>query len=105
LLDGGVPLLLVYTAAIAVALRHTYRLAVEMTVGSLQDLATILFCVQVAIAALCLSGPVFNTQLGIQFWAVTGALFGATGSLGVRPLDTLTRVKRSDPISATHRRW
>ena len=105
LLDGGVPLLLVYTAAIAVALRHTYRLAVEMTVGSLQDLATILLCVQVAIAALCLSGPVFNTQLGIQFWAVTGALFGATGSLGVRPLDTLTRVKRSDPISATHRRW
>jgi hypothetical protein len=31
----------------------------------------------VAIAALCLSGPVFNTQLGIQFWALTAALFGA----------------------------
>ncbi len=89
LLDGGVPLLLVYTAAIAAALRYTYRLAVEMAAGSLQDLATILLCVQAAIAALCLSGPVFNTQLGIQFWAMTGALFGAVGSLGIRPVRPL----------------
>jgi hypothetical protein len=24
-----------------------------------------------------MTGPVFNTQLGILFWAATGALFGA----------------------------
>ena len=34
---------------------------------------------------LCLTGPVFNTQLGIQFWAVSGAVLGpllATASRG-----------------------
>jgi hypothetical protein len=25
-----------------------------------------------------MTGPVFNTQMGIMFWALTGALFGAT---------------------------
>ena len=31
---------------------------------------------QLTVLCLCLTGPVFNTQLGIQFWAMTGALFG-----------------------------
>ena len=79
LLDGGVPLLLMYVGAVAISLRHTYRLAVDATVGRLQDLATVLLCVQLTVAGLCLSGPVFNTQLGIQFWAVAGALAGAAG--------------------------
>ena len=79
LLDGGVPLVLLYGAAIAVSLRHTYRLAADSTIGRLQDLATVLLCVQLTVAGLCLSGPVFNTQLGIQFWAVAGALAGAAG--------------------------
>ena len=79
LLDGGVPLLLIYVGAVAIALRHTYRLAVDATVGRLQDLATVLLCVQLTVAGLCLSGPVFNTQLGIQFWAIAGALAGAAG--------------------------
>ncbi len=48
-------------------------------IGRLQDLATVLLCVQLTVAGLCLSGPVFNTQLGIQFWAVAGALAGAAG--------------------------
>jgi hypothetical protein len=82
LLDGGVPLLLVYAAALTVALRRTYRLAIDGTIGGLQDLATVLLCAQLSIAALCLSGPVFNTQLGIQFWAIAGALAGAAA--GVR---------------------
>ena len=30
-----------------------------------------------SIVGLCLTGPVFNTQLGVLFWTVTGALFGA----------------------------
>ena len=32
---------------------------------------------QLAIVGLCLAGPVFNTQLGVVFWTVTGALSGA----------------------------
>jgi len=79
LLDGGVPLLLVYGGALAVTLRHTCRLAIDAGGGRLQDLATVLLCVQLTVAGLCFTGPVFNTQLGIQFWAVAGALAGAAG--------------------------
>jgi uncharacterized membrane protein len=79
MLDGGLPLLFLYVGALAIALRHTYRLAVDSSLGRLQDLAAVLLCVQLAVVGFCLSGPVFNNQLGIQFWAVTGALAGAAG--------------------------
>ncbi|HET9360121.1 MAG TPA: hypothetical protein VFO58_10230 [Vicinamibacterales bacterium] len=78
LLDGGLPLLVLYAGALATALHYTYRMAVSASSVSVQDVATVLLCVQLAIVTLCLTGAVFNTQLGIQFWAVTGALAGAT---------------------------
>ena len=79
LLDGGVPLLFLYVGALAIALRYTYRLSIDSRFGRLQDVATVLLCVQLTVVGLCLSGPVFNNQLGIQFWAMTGALAGAAG--------------------------
>jgi hypothetical protein len=78
LLDGGLPLLVLYAGALATAIHCSYRMAVNATVPRLQDLATVLLCTQLAVVALCLTGAAFNTQLGIQFWAVAGALFGAT---------------------------
>jgi hypothetical protein len=79
LLDGGVALLILMMAALLSALGYSYRSLLQERSGRFQDLATVLLCAQVAIAALCLTGPVFNTQLGIQFWALTGALFGVGG--------------------------
>ena len=61
--------------ALAIALRTSYLVAVHAT-GELQDAATAIVCLQLTVLCLCLTGPVFNTQLGIQFWAVTGALLG-----------------------------
>jgi hypothetical protein len=78
LLDGGVPLLVLYSLALAIALVYSYRVAVHASAGRLRDSATVLLCAQLAIVALCLTGPAFNTQIGIQFWAVTGALYGGT---------------------------
>jgi hypothetical protein len=78
LLDGGVPLWLLYGGAIFMALLFSYRAAVRALTASAQDIATIVLCLQLTIVCLCLTGPVFNTQLGILFWALTGALFGAT---------------------------
>jgi len=75
LLDGGVPLWAALAGAIAVAVRTTYRVAMY-TDGTLQDAATAIVCLQLTLLCLCLTGPVFNTQLGIQFWAVTGAVMG-----------------------------
>lgn len=77
LLDGGVPMWLLYGGAILMALRTSYRVAVHAPSTSLQDVATLVLCMQITIFGLCFTGPMFNTQLGVLFWAVTGGLFGA----------------------------
>jgi hypothetical protein len=87
LLDGGVPLWLLYGSALVVALHFSYRAAVRARTPMAQDLATIVLCLQLTIVCLCLTGPVFNTQLGILFWALTGALFGATNGSPEREID------------------
>ena len=75
LLDGGVALWVAMGGALVVALRTSYLVAVHAS-DALQDAATAIVCLQLTVLCLCLTGPVFNTQLGIQFWAVTGAVLG-----------------------------
>jgi len=75
LLDGGVLLWVAMGGALVMAVRTSYLVAVHAA-GSLQDAATAIVCLQLTVLCLCLTGPVFNTQLGIQFWAVTGAVLG-----------------------------
>jgi hypothetical protein len=87
LLDGGVPLWLLYGGALFMALHFSYRAAVRAVTPAEQDIATIVLCLQLTIVCLCLTGPVFNTQLGILFWAMTGALFGATTGRSQREFD------------------
>jgi hypothetical protein len=60
------------------AIRYTYTKAVASVDRTCQDAAVIVLCMQLILISLCMTGPVFNTQLGIMFWAVTGALFGST---------------------------
>ena len=64
------------TGALVAAVTFSYRAAVQAPTRLVQDMATILLCLQLTIICLCLTGPVFNTQLGILFWTVTGALLG-----------------------------
>jgi hypothetical protein len=75
LLDGGLPLWVVMAGAIAAGLRASYVVAVHGD-GSLQESATAVLCLQLMLLAICFTGPAFNTQLGIQFWALTAALWG-----------------------------
>jgi D-alanyl-lipoteichoic acid acyltransferase DltB (MBOAT superfamily) len=69
-----------YGGALLSAIRFSYRLAVRGVTESLQYFAMIVIALQLTIIGLCLTGPVFNTQLGILFWTVTAALFGAADS-------------------------
>jgi hypothetical protein len=78
LLDGGIPLWLLYGGALFAAVRFSYRTAVTAIEKTWQDVAVIVLCLQLILISLCLTGPVFNTQLGIMFWSMTGALYGAT---------------------------
>ena len=77
LLDGGVLMWLFYGGALASAGRLAYVSAVNRSTDSLRYLSASVLAFQLAIVGLCLAGPVFNTQLGVVFWTVTGALSGA----------------------------
>jgi hypothetical protein len=78
LLDGGVLMWVFYGGALASAVRMAYLSAVTRSTDSLQYLAALVLVFQLAVMGLCLTGPVFNTQLGLVFWMMTGALYGAT---------------------------
>jgi hypothetical protein len=77
LLDGGVPLWLLYSGALISVLVFSYRAAVHARSRVMQDTATIILCLQLTLICLCMSGPVFNTWIGILFWASAGALHGS----------------------------
>ena len=74
LLDGGVFMWLCYGGALVAAVRLAYVAAIDRTSHSRRNLAAMILAFQLSIIGLCLTGPVFNTQLGMLFWLVTGAL-------------------------------
>lgn len=78
LLDGGIPMWVLYGGAILQALLLAYRLSLRRLSGDLADVALIVLGVQVMIVGFGWAGPVFNTQLGILFWFCTSALYGAS---------------------------
>jgi len=82
LLDGGIPLLVLYGGALLLALRQSYRVATAAQGERLQGLAATVLSVQVALVVLCLAGPVFNNQLGILFWSLTAAVSGVASRGG-----------------------
>ena len=86
LFDGGLPLWLFYGGAIVLALRHSYRVAVHGT-EMLADCASIIFSIQLFIAGLCFTGPVFNTQFGIVFWLLTAVLYGCQRTMAAQEWD------------------
>jgi hypothetical protein len=73
--DGGILMCLFYPAALFVAMRYAYRLAIDRE-SELSDAAMLLFVVQLLVFGLCFTGPVFNTQIGIMFWLATAMLYG-----------------------------
>jgi hypothetical protein len=84
LLDGGVPLWIAMAAALAAGLRASYLAAVHAD-GALQEAGTAILCLQLMLLAICFTGPAFNTQLGIQYWALTAALWGPVFAADTTP--------------------
>ena len=76
LLDGGLPMWICYGGALASAVAFAYRCSRGRDDDELSYLAGVVLTFQASVIALCLTGPVFNTQLGVLFWTVTGALYG-----------------------------
>jgi hypothetical protein len=82
LLDGGVPMWLLYGGAILLSMFATFRLT-RAPAPFLGDSALVVLAVQVFIAGTAMAQPAFNTQLGILFWALASMLHGAALSTAV----------------------
>jgi hypothetical protein len=96
LFDGGLIMWLLYPAALALALRQSYRLAVEPN-GPLNDLAMMVMAMQLLIAGLCFTGPVFNTQIGIIFWLATAILAGCNRTLSIQAWEASLETSVDEP--------
>lgn len=77
LYDGGIPMWILYGGGVLVATFESLRLAAPRKGSALPALATYVFGFCVMIIANTFGSPPFNTQLGIQFWLLVGALHGA----------------------------
>jgi hypothetical protein len=77
LLDGGVPLWVCYGGALFAAFAMAWRLAVQRFSPAVADLASIVLPVLLTMTGMGLAGPIFNTQVGLLFWFLVGALYGA----------------------------
>lgn len=80
ILDGGVPLALVYGAAIAVATWYSFRMALDSKIGSLADWSAVVFGYNMAAIAVTFNYPLFISQGGMDFWLINALLFGAVQS-------------------------
>ena len=78
LLDGGVLMWLFYGGAIIVSLLYLYRTSISVVDSRVSYLGCIVLCLNCFVVGLSFAGPVFNTQLGIQFWLLTAAVYGAS---------------------------
>ena len=80
LLDGGLPLILAYSATLWIAVRTATRIALTHHHGSLWLWGVILAGYNVGACALTFNYPVFIGQLGLEFWLFNALIFAAARS-------------------------
>lgn len=85
LLDGGLPMWGLCGAALLFALYTSYRLSLQRLSPQVAETATVVLVVQVLVIGFGWASPVFNTQLGLLFWFLSSALYGAATAEGVFP--------------------
>jgi hypothetical protein len=76
ILDGGLILMALYCLALISTTVYEYRLA-RWNRSSLRSWAAIIFAINVGTLGLIFGFTPFTTQVGLQYWFLTGALVGA----------------------------
>jgi hypothetical protein len=83
LLDGGVPLILAYTAALFLAFRLAWQIALRPASTAHDDLwlwGAILLAYNIGALAVTFNYPLFIGQGGLEFWLLNGVLFAAASN-------------------------
>jgi hypothetical protein len=78
MLDGGLPLVLLYSLALIVTTVYEWRLVARLQ-GEQRLWAATVAAVNIGTLALVFSFVPFTTQVGLQFWFLEGVLHGALG--------------------------
>jgi hypothetical protein len=76
-LDGGIPLLVAYTTALAVALASSARIALRCRDEALAYWATVICAMSAGIVIQCFGYTPFISPGGVQFWILVAALHAA----------------------------
>ena len=80
LLDGGVPLILVYLAAILSAIFYAVRMTLRSSGNRLEGWAAVMAAYGVGTLALCFSWVPFMSSTGLEFWLVNAVLAQVGGA-------------------------
>jgi hypothetical protein len=80
ILDGGFILTLLYSVALIVSLGQAIQLVLRAPSESVRSVAALVLAVNAGTAALAFSFTPFTTQLGVQYWLLSGALHGVANS-------------------------
>jgi hypothetical protein len=75
--DGGVPLIVAYATAVAVACAVSWRIALGNLPHDLPLWGALLLALNVGTVAITFNYTVFMSQTGMEFWLLNGALFAA----------------------------
>lgn len=81
--DGGLPLVFGYSAAIAVAMWITFRIAVHGNDPEVSFWACVIFAMDLTLAVSVMGYMPFIGPSGVQFWLLTTALYVANEQAGV----------------------
>jgi hypothetical protein len=74
LFDGGVPLILLYVAAIFLICRQVWRFTQDRKIGDLAFWAGLIFAYNIGAIAVTFNYPLFIGQGGMEFWLLNATL-------------------------------
>jgi hypothetical protein len=77
IVDGGIPLLLLYGAAVALALADSLRVALRSRDVELRFWAAVVFATNLGLVATCFSYVTFLSTMGIPFWFLAAVIHAA----------------------------
>ena len=93
-LDGGLPLVLLYSATIAAAFVVAGRIALGGAGGALGLMGAMVFAYDVGALAMTFNYPLFIGQSGLEFWIINACLFAAWNARRVRWVRVMTETPR-----------
>ncbi|MDM3849275.1 MAG: hypothetical protein PT119_04660 [Aphanizomenon gracile PMC627.10] len=88
LLDGGVPLILAYVAALYLAGITAWKIAINRKLGDFALWGGLVFAYNLGAIAITFNYPIFNSQGGMELWLLNAALFAATNNIKNDKLST-----------------